>query len=113
VSPLVGNLTKSEDVDGFFTEWDLGYARHAGRWGIVIRLTKGSRTHPDEENEDIWFFNDAPRFIKSKAIDLLPDLIEGLVAVSDKTADRLLRKTPTAQQLAGAVSVLLDPKRKK
>jgi len=43
---------------------------------------------------------------------MLPELIEGLVAVSDKTAEKLLRKTPVAQELAGAVAVLLDPKKK-
>jgi len=106
------NLSKSEDSHGFHTEWDLGYARHEGRWGIVLRHTKGSRSYPDQEDEDTWFFNDAPRFMKSKAVDMLPELIEGLVAVSDKTAEKLLRKTPVAQELAGAVAVLLDPKKK-
>jgi hypothetical protein len=75
-------------------------------------LTNGNVRHPEQDEVDIWFFNDAPRFIKTKAVDKLPDLIEGLVAVSDKTADKLLRKTPVAQEFAGAVSTLLDPKKK-
>lgn len=103
---------KAEDPDGDFDDWSLGYARHAGRWGVVVRLTTGNRNCPENSDSDTWFFNDAPRFIKTKAVDALPELIEGLVAVADKTADKLLKKVPDATSLAAAVTQHFEKRKK-
>ena len=91
-------------------EWSLGYARHGGRWGILVRFWTGNTRTGDGPDEH-WFFADCPRFMKAKAIDKLPDLIEGLVALADKTADKLARKTATAQELADAVKPLVERKK--
>jgi hypothetical protein len=49
--------------------------------------------------------------MKSRAVDTLPILIEGLVALADKTADKLVRKTTVAQDLADAVKPLIERKK--
>lgn len=106
LNPGVASWTtlKTEELnDDRYEEWALGYARHHGRWAILIRFVKGRRKDPGAYHEDVWFFPDSPRFMKAKAVDSLPELIEGLAAVSEKTADKLVRKTAVAQQLADAV----------
>jgi len=98
------------DPDGHCEVWNLGYARHDGRWGLLINFWRGNRT-TGEGVDDYWFFADAPRFMKSRAVDTLPILIEGLVALADKTADKLVRKTTVAQDLADAVKPLIERKK--
>lgn len=101
-----------EDEDGYYTEWAVGYARHQGLWGIVVKLTTGN-LRSGRASDDIWHFEDAPRFMKTRAVDGLPALVEALVAVADKTADKLLRKVPTAESIASTAAALLDQKKKK
>jgi hypothetical protein len=49
--------------------------------------------------------------MKAKAVDTLPVLMEGLVALADKTADKLVRKTATARELADAMKPLVELKK--
>jgi hypothetical protein len=58
------------------------YGRRQNRWGILVMQSERIYEDPHSPTQDtIWFFHDAPRFIKPKAVDALPELIEGLVAV--------------------------------
>jgi len=87
------------------------YSRFRGFWGIVARQTTGH--HPsDRSTEELWEFEDAPRFMKSRLVDGLPELVEGLVAVSEKPAEKLLRKVPVAESIATAAAAFLDQKKK-
>lgn len=101
-----------EDEHGNYSEWAVGYARYQGLWGIVVKQTVGNN-RSGQTAEDLWHFEDAPRFIKTRAVDALPALVEGLATVTDKTADKLLRKVPTAESIATAAAALLDQKKKK
>ena len=62
---------------------------------------------PDEEIERTWRFDQAPQYLRVKAIDKLPDLIEDLVRTVDKTAERLRKKVGPAEELATAVTTLM------
>ena len=95
---------------GITRDWSLGYARHDGRWGLLVRLACGNRRNHLHDRVDTWFFNDAPRFIKTRAA--LPELIEGLVAVSEKTADKLIKKVPEVTGLAAAVTQHFEKRKK-
>ena len=46
------------------------------------------------------------------AVDKLLDLIESLIEATDATARRLQKKVAPAQELAAAVSALVNPKKK-
>ena len=71
-----------------------------------------SENHPQESDDTTWPFNQAPGYLRVKAVDKLPDLIEALVKVSDATVERLKKKIEPAQELAMAVNALLHPKKK-
>ncbi len=98
------------DEDGNCEAWNLGYARHDGRWGLLVNFWRGNKRTGQGE-DDYWFFVDAPRFMKAKAVDMLPDLLEGLVALTEKTADKLVRKTVTAQELADTIKPFVERKK--
>jgi hypothetical protein len=104
-------LSTSADNHENFTEWALGYARHERSWKILIKFSNGNHHHPDDVNEEQWPFDEEPTFIKAKAIDALPALVEALAAVAEKTADKLARKTALAESLADAVKSQLGSKK--
>src|SRR6188474_597744 len=41
---------KQEDPDGEFLDWMVGYAQHAGRWGLLVRQVEGNRARPEDSN---------------------------------------------------------------
>src|SRR5207244_1060179 len=100
-----------QDVDHFSRQY-VGYAQVKGEWRIAIQTSDGSDYSPERSDDEIWSFNDAPRHLRVKAIDKLPDLIEALVKTADATAERLKQKVEPAQELAAAVNALMNPKKK-
>ena len=70
--------------------------------------------YPDEVEDfiSITVLSDAPRHLRVKAVDKLPDLIEALVKATDATASRLKKQVAPAQELAAAVNELINPKDK-
>ena len=91
---------------------DLGYARVRGRWCLAVRNAQGQHVNPDRDEIEIWPFNEAPLYRRINAVDKLPDLIESLVDATNATATRLRKKVAPTQELATAVSALLNPKKK-
>lgn len=73
----------------------IGYGRATnGVWGIFIdSADKVSR----------WSFQNSPRHFRIKSVDYLPELLEALVKVADKTTKKLEQITPIAQSMADAV----------
>lgn len=104
-------VSQAEEPNGDFEDWSVGYARHQGRWGLLVKFEAGNRRDIGMSSDDIWFFSDAPRFIRSKAIDGLPKLIEALVKVSRKTAERLNNKVHDAKALQVAVRAIAAEKK--
>ena len=92
---------------------DLGYARVRGRWCLAVRKVQGQHVNPDRDEIEIWPFNEAPLYQRINAVDKLPDLIESLVDATNATAKRLHKKVAPTQELATAVSALLNSKKKK
>jgi hypothetical protein len=74
--------------------------------------TRSDQTQPELSKDKIWPFNEAPRYLRVKAVDKLPDLIEAMVAATDATAERLRKKVEPARELATAVNALMNPKKK-
>lgn len=91
---------------------DVGYTSGRDGWFLAIRTVKGDERVPERETEDVWAFNDAPRWLRTKAVDKLPDLIEALVEATNAAAKRLAEKVASAQEIATAVDALLNPKNK-
>ena len=101
------------DGDGH-TYWsqDLGYSRVNGEWRLAVRKVNGDEVNPEYTSEEVWPFNEAPLYLRTRAVDKLPDLLEALIKATNAAAQRLNKKVAPAQELAAVVSALIEPKRK-
>ena len=88
---------------------EVGYSRVHRRWCLAIRTTDGPEHDPALLSQEEWPFSDAPRYLRVKAVDKLPELIEALVKATDATASRLKKKVAPAQELVAAVTELINP----
>lgn len=105
-------ISKGENQFGDYWSREVGYARVKNEWGLAIREVEGSETHPDEEKEELWPFNEAPHHLRVKAIGHLPELIEAMVEATNATAKRLRDTAVPARELSEAVNALLTAKKK-
>jgi len=81
----------------------VGYDRVNGKWGIAIRSSI-RKTKPSEPIESSsWLYNDSPRWLRTLAIDRIPDLLDGLIAEADKHRALIEAKLSRAKELATAV----------
>lgn len=93
----------------YYTEWDLGYSRVEGRWGICLREVEGDDQDPEGGRVQSWHFNESPLYMRQRAVDKLPDLIEALA----KTGATVAHKLNAAAGRANAIAQPLAPKAKK
>jgi hypothetical protein len=85
------------------SEERLGYTK-INRWGLCI-CTVDIDERPDggEETQDVWLFNDAPRQIRLRAIEHVPELIEVLANEALRTATRVREQAELAVELAKSI----------
>lgn len=94
------------DGDRYWSQ-DVGYSRVRrvnGDWRLAIRTIEGPEHDPEIRTQEVWPFSDAPRHLRVKAVDKLPELMEALVKTTDATASRLKKKVAPAEELAAAVN---------
>lgn len=101
--PTWAQITGSNDPDGSYWSRDVGYTKIASTWCIAIRSTSGHHGF-DRHDEDVWPFNDAPRWLRSDAVGKLPDLIESLVKRTEETTKKIQGKTKQAAEIAAALT---------
>jgi hypothetical protein len=89
--------------DGSYWGDDLGYAKVGGKWGVAIRSVAGNVNWPDEEKQEWWLFNDAPRELRMAAIGQVPALLEKLHESTAEMARRVRERLTDAQEVAAAV----------
>ena len=97
----------SPDQNGEYWSHDIGYARVQGKWGLALRTVYGNAYDGNDDSQE-WPFNDAPRLMRTEAIDHIPALLEVLVKQSEKVAADLRQKTAQARTLATAISSLAE-----
>jgi hypothetical protein len=88
---------------------DIGYAKIGGKWGIALRVCSGHSQDPDDDSEEAWQFNEAPRWMRVLGVEHIPTLIEKMVAETNETANKRKAKTGEATELADAVRRELTP----
>jgi uncharacterized protein YoxC len=96
----------TQDEAGDYWAHRVGYAKVGGKWGLAISDVSGSIYHGDDYEEAEWLFNDAPRWMRIKAVDHIPQLLDELVKQTNKVAADLHEKTKTARELANTVASL-------
>jgi len=85
-------------------ERHIGYTKINGKWDLAIREVE--LRPPDDNDEYVWRFNEAPLWMRLEAISHLPDFMTTLV----KRADEMREKTEAATARALELLAGLDPK---
>ena len=85
--------------------WDrgLGYTKFKDRWCIALREREGDLRADEILKEEIWPFNEAPRWMRIEAIGKLPDLLKALLDRAEDTTKRITAQIARAEELAGAI----------
>lgn len=96
----------TEDGYHYYYEY-VGYTEVKGAWCIAIQTCDSADDDPFDRNVKVMAFNDAPFYLRAKAIDKLPDLLEALIATVDATAERVQKKIQPAKELADAIGALV------
>jgi hypothetical protein len=83
------------------------YAKINGSWCIGINRTVGNddSSEPDEVRE-IWPFNDAPRELRLRAVEKLPELVDQLAKSAEKTSEVVNKKLSETKAFAAAIGLL-------
>jgi len=114
--PAWAEFQEWRSMDGLqFATEAVGYAKIGGKWGLAIRKMSGHEDVDDYSEHEEWLFNDAPRLLRLKAIDKIPELFEKLVVEVDRATKAVDTKLKELQDLASALEpepitrVKLDP----
>ena len=82
----------------------IGYCKVSGKWGIALRHIWGHEGFDDHKEDGPWLFNDAPRELRLRGIDKIPEVIEALANEAIGTTKRIQEKTKDVRELAGAIT---------
>ncbi len=106
VSWVVVSKTHDERVPSLYECEQVGYAKVNGNWGLAIRKLTGNEISPENGKvRDIWLFNDAPRGVRLRAVEKLPEVIDQLARSALKTAERLKKKVAETRGFAASIGV--------
>jgi len=97
--------------DGPFSEvHEIGYGKINSKWGIAIKRTFEDLSQPEgfQVDESEWQFSEAPRDMRIQAIPHLHKVIDKLNEDAEKTTQIIKEKTTEAQELANAISSIVD-----
>ena len=95
-----------ENNTGAYEVEQLGFAKIEGVWCIGIRRLFGHEDSPEpDEVRDIWAFNAAPRDLRLRAINELPNLLDELGKAAIKTAEAVNKKLAEAKAFTAALGL--------
>lgn len=95
-----------EDENGNYWTRDIGYVKAGTDWGIALRRTSGNE-FSDYHDEDVWPFEDAPRWMQIDSVSKIPDLFEELIKRTDETVKKLQAKSLQAKELSEALNTAI------
>lgn len=82
----------------------IGYHKVGSKWGIALRHIWGEEQYDDHHEEGPWLFSDAPREMRLRSIDKIPEVIEKLVKEASNTTKAIQEKTKEVRELAEAIT---------
>ncbi len=102
----------SSGGDGAEYWWDrgVGYTKLKDRWGIALRTRDGMCSDPEGSSEELWPFNEAPRWMRIESVGKLPELLDALLKQAEDTTQKIRAKIAQANELAAAISTVADEK---
>ena len=95
---------KTSSYEHLYTNWDIGYSRIGGRWGIALRIVRGDHTDPEDTRVENWHFNESPLYLRHRAVDKLPELLEALAKTGENVAHKLASAATRATEIAETMS---------
>lgn len=98
----------SDPNEGWYWGEELGYDKVGSTWGMALRTVKGDAGDPENEVVEKWLFNDAPRWLRLLAIELIPKLLEILSVEAEETAKKVRVKLTEIQEVAAVVKKASD-----
>lgn len=82
----------------------IGYTKLQGKWGISLRHIWGYWGDDDHAGEDgPWLFNDAPRDMRIRSVDKIPDVLRELSKEASNATKKIQEKTKEVHELAAAI----------
>ena len=99
--PLVSEEVESENAGWpiLHDVYRLGYDKYNRKWGLLV--CSGIEEFGEEY---IGFLRDAPREIRLKAVDKIPELVNLLVQQLAKTTEEASKKAAQAEEIVAALS---------
>ena len=92
---------------------DLGYDKVGyGAWGLCLRHVGSPTIKGFPDQLTVWYFNQAPRELRLRAVAHLPELIEELNKNAARIATDLSDKSKDAEELAGVIGIAAKSGRK-
>jgi len=99
-------LWSDPEGSGRYEREEVGYAKIGGMWGLAIRRLAGDEQSPEpDEVRDVWTFNDAPRELRLRAVEKLPDVLDELGKAAIKTAQTVNKKLVEARAFTAALGL--------
>jgi hypothetical protein len=92
--------------DGTYRIEEIGYSKINGKWGVGLRTLSGDEYFGPNNDESIeaWLFNEAPRALRLKSIEKIPELLKTLSEEAKKVTGELQSKLGDAQAVAAAIN---------
>jgi hypothetical protein len=100
----------SQGGDDENSHWrrEIGFTKLEDEWCIALKKTSWDDRWPEEGSEEIWPFEDAPRWFMLDAGGKIPDLLETLVKRTDETTVKVTKRKEEAATMAIALALLTD-----
>jgi hypothetical protein len=99
--------TPDEDAQWSSVDEQIGYAKVGNRKGLSLRLVQADNDEEIVHISDTWLFNDAPRELRLRAVEHIPDLIDDLRIETERTAASVAEKLGFANQLTATINAAM------
>jgi hypothetical protein len=90
----------ADDASEDFDNDQIGYSKVNGKWGIALQRVWGDRQDGTTGSDGPWLYSDAPREMRVKSVDKIPELIEVLSERARDTTSKIQEKTQEVRDLA-------------
>jgi hypothetical protein len=87
---------------------EIGYAKLNGKWGLALRRIWGDEQRDDHGMEGPWPFSEAPREMRLRGVDKIPEVISALGKEAFDTTKKISEKTQQVREFASAVAKVAD-----